>query len=480
MSLAINPALPFDRFISKKPVSTYPKSIINEIKLISASVEGNPSVTTDTTPFGSLVYRLQKYPGDIDVIENFTACCSVEDVVNKFALAFQKVVKRIKSSKLHYYSESKIGLDRRYEIEIGHLINGKYQPDPNLKKNVYALYEHELLPENEVIDIDKVLSKSNLNSDDYDIIHSIIRNHYVIRWKSEDILRGYIILTGGKKMTLKEALHIDAVIKIDEITLVNGRFIEVTNIFFLAYVSPNGTIVHINEQTNPNRDLPIEIEKLYFSNMWYSPFKMVKRMFSLARSRYNAKIDPELYKDVLVKLFPLITGNSSLLYQIKSELDTIVVILERIRNPPMRTIHKQIDEMKLRLSTALEIPEKRLSELNMLIDIITSTNDAIVIIESIEKINKYLKKRINFDTIVYLDNVGLNPLPNFMLPEDHKYNRNILRLPDDNPINPMSLLTKGGCLTCGGEEIDINAEKRAREMYSRSIDNIYNDLKYLV
>src|ERR1700691_481843 len=133
--------LDIDRFTSLKPMSSYPKNVLNELLFISF-VPGELS-----TPFGSYVYRLQKYPGDIDTRQIFKSCCSVDDVVRRFAKELQRVVKNILDTPEHYFSEVKAGLDSDYDIQLGKISNGTWYPDRDLLAISEELYNEEKLNE---------------------------------------------------------------------------------------------------------------------------------------------------------------------------------------------------------------------------------------------------------------------------------------------------------------------------------------------
>ena len=185
--------------------------------------------------------------------------------------------------------------------------------------------------------------------------------------------------------------------------------------------------------------------------MYYSPFKAVKRMFAFCR--YHEFVDIPVYRKILEKILPLISSGTSLIYQIKSELDAIIIILEKSSSIPKISIDKQIDSMKFRLSTVIEINQKTLIDINYQIDMINDTTAKEEKIELIENLQKLLKKIINYNTILYLQKVGLNPPPRDVLPPQAKYNWNIIRTPDSEPINPLKKISSdlglGGSLWSG-------------------------------
>lgn len=435
--IGVNPKQDLRPFISVKPMNAYPVNVLKQIKLISLKKD-------DSHPFGSFIYRVQKYPGDVDLIEEFTDCCSIDEVIKKFEKRLKIVVKKIKKEKSHYFTEFKGGIDERYNVDIGMLERGIYYPGDKLPSQIRKLNKNGLLPNDELDALRHIFDKDILDSDDFDVVFNIFREHMILRWKEDEILRGYKILPKGVTRYLSDSLREKGYIKIDMVTVINGKFVEVTNFFALSFIK-NGIPVPMNidieEDHNIAKKLPFEVEKLYFSNFYYNPFKMVKRMYSL--TRHNRDLP------VLQKILPVISSNISLIYQIKSEIDAIILVLELNKDPSPRSIFENLDNMKLRLSTALEIDEEELDTFNEFIDKANKTKNKNKKIEILKVIKQELVRIINYETIVYLDKIGLNPPLSHLLPKEIAYDRSIKRTPFDMPENPLKKImtqVKGGSL----------------------------------
>lgn len=312
------------------------------------------------------------------------------------------------------------------------MVNGIYSPNEKLSMISESFFENNLITGLENNIIQYILSKGNsLGQDEYDSIYNIFREHRILRWTDEEILKGSKILPTNKKIMLRDALTHQTAVKIDMISEVGGRLVEITNFLQLAY--EDGGEMHIinidiGKVNNIPVALPIEIEKLYFSNMHYSPFKMIKRMYALARHNMD--------KDLLYKVIPFVSSNTSLLYQIKSEIDTIILILERINSYPKKTIHKEMDEMKLRISMVLELSEDDLITVDHIIDQVNLSDERDIKIILLKELKKYIVSHINMQTIGYLEKVGLNPPPHKYLPPTTKYNTQHVRGKWENPENP--------------------------------------------
>ncbi len=426
----------YNKFIEHRTLSSFPDHIISEINLMSVSKKHLAD------PYGSAIYRLQKYPGDIDLIENLMDYGTKDQVVDRFIVAFKKVVKRVQSSKMHYYSEVKAGLDDRYKIDVGSLTNGVYKRSKELIPKVNYLFNNGLIHETDYDLI--ILAAKGKTANNYDVVKFILREYYVLRWSAKQILADKNV-NMGKTFTIKDAIMdsgVDTLFKLDEITIILGKFAEVTNVYQLDYAEKGGDdiIPVIGPPDDVVKQLKLEVEKLYYSNIFYNPFKIIKRMFALAQTpKHRGK--PE-YNEIIMKIARFVSGDTSMLYQLKSELEAILVVIEKTKAPPIATINKQIDSMKFRLSTYLKIESNELEQLNILInDIIAAKGEQKV--ELIERMKKLIKKVINYETITFMDKAGLNPPPLIMLPDEIRYNRNMVRTPKSNPISPITLLKEG-------------------------------------
>lgn len=86
------------------------------------------------------------------------------------------------------------------------------------------------------------------------------------------------------------------------------------------------------------------------------------------------------------------------------------------------------------------------------------TDNQEFLLRSIEEITKMLAVHINYNTIAFLNRIGYNPLPDFVLPSSPKYDRSIIRTPYDQKYNILSEFDNegfpkkmgAGCEFCGG------------------------------
>lgn len=403
-----------------KPLDSYTQDQLNNIKILSLRKHKLAD------PFGSAVYRIQKYPADLDLHEVFAECCSIDEVVSVFERKIKKIAKDIKKTKLHYFSEFKAGLDIRYDVDVGPISNGIYKPNKDLLN-----FPANLLNKKERDVIFKILEIPNPGGDEYDILFNLFRERRILRWKEDEIIKGEKILPDNKKMRLHNALKMKSHVKIDMISLVNNQFIEVTDFYILVasheeftddrefseselqnYSMINLDYDYLDPITARNvQDIQLkqEIEKLYYSNMFYSPFKMSKRMWAYSRS---------FHLDNSVKtLLPLVSGDISNLYQLVSELDSILRISELKKKPPIKNIDKAIDLIKYKMANILILADDDLMIANYMIKVFLKKHN----FDILDKLKKYLKSIVNVCTIMELEKINYNPPPLQFLPNKLKY-----------------------------------------------------------
>lgn len=401
-----------------KPKSSIPKEISNAINIISLD-KGN------VIPFGSWIYTSQLYPADIDLTETDKQCCNREDNINFFVSALQKIVKRIISSNSngYYLGDIKAGLDDIYKLDIGILkydnqgnytIYG-YNPEA-VRNQINQLFQNGLLKENETALL-LSFAKDNISANDYENLYDALREKWLLRWSGEEILRGYKVLAGNRQKLLRDAIQDYTLTKIDMWKSIFGRYLEITDVYGLVSVDNNGNEELLNKMNILSElidNLKEEVQKYAFSNKFFKPFKMIKRMWSIARLTGD--------NNMVRILTPFMQTDIGRLSQITSEIETLIAMLENIKTPPLRNILEQIDGFKLRLSNVYAI-EWDQEGIDQILDEITSIGDRQInipvrqyIIDRLEEIEKYFKEIINNHTIEFLERVGLYPPPASYLP----------------------------------------------------------------
>ena len=351
--------------------------------------------------FGSYVYRSQYYPSDIDYHEIIdTTPANEKDIYKKTVKIIQSIVRDIQKRKNIYFGEFKAGIDKRFDIDVLDIYNFMDKLD-NLLMN-------GLISKDEYVYMNNLfkLYRDDQDINAFDELTEMLRMKKVIRWDAKELLRGYKILVGNKKISLEDAMKGLTPVKIDIWAPINGRYIEITNFFFLVTYSKDTRQIKLlnSEVKDYVKEILKQVEK-YSSELFFNPFKMAKRMWGIAR---------ELKYDTLLTLLtPLFQGSIAKINQIIAEIETIILMYERIRNTPDDILNKQIDEFKARLSYIYDI-EYDDNLIYGMIDEILSTNDKKERIEILDKLKSYLKDIVNIHTVEYLKDKSLYPVPSFI------------------------------------------------------------------
>lgn len=385
--------------LETKPKESYTNQINDSIKLISFSYD-------DSIVFGSFIYKSQPYPGDIDITEQIIECCDYNEASKKLVKAFQMIIKRIHGKKGVYLGDVKAGYD---PIIFEFFYNRVYNNfDKNKVKEELIKLKNDGYIE-DISDMLKLLNNKYFDEDNYLDLKDSIRKLYILRWNYNEIMKGYKILINNRKFTLQQGISQITLTKIDMWYPINGKYIEVTNAFQLFYQKQKGdNKIQLNYHSiNLLEELKTEVKK-YSSKHYLKPFKMAKRMYSIARILHDistAKPIVELFRSEL-----------GLLNQINSEIETLILMLEKLPEPPMKQIKLQIDNFKTRLSSIINT-NIDLNNLYKNINVITENAlSKEKIIEILVKIHEYIKKIVSNDTLNYLKEEGLFPPPKKFLP----------------------------------------------------------------
>lgn len=403
-----------------RPKNSYPDEVVKQIELLAFNVDDDDNTIQ---PVGSFAYRIQKYPSDIDLMESYVVEGGEQKLIKKFIRDLQRVTKDILAHEPdNFFLEFKAGLDERYRLKggVGKLSNGVFHKNPALIPWAEGMATGGLLDEEELEVIEE--------SDDYEQLNEVLRQRRTVRWSAQDVLKGYKMLPGGVKMTLEDALEAKSVVKLDEAAWIDGKYKEVTNFLLIGREDPKtGKLIPLNLEYDFSdrrafvekikREIPPETEKLLYNEDEFSPFKAIKRMFSLARQIQD--------KEMMDILAPIIDSNVSLLYQIKGDIGTLEVLRDRgyfskdykYHKIMRQRLREEIGDMKERLSGAIELTTDTIERLNELLDQ-----------GKFSKVSDYLGSVIDKRSVAFLKKNNLLVPPSPYLPAKVTYKRILPRL----------------------------------------------------
>ena len=206
-------------------------------------------------------------------------------------------------------------------------------------------------------------------------------DRFKLRWGKTDIKNGYKILGNGEKKFFRDCLMDKVRMKLDMIYLLNGEFVELSEIYRLNI---NGRKNY--DDSNIEKELKQEIEKYKKEGNYY---KMLKRKFSLLK--WKGK-NTEKYIEIF-------NGQEGLLNNLINQLKIIQnICLQTFRKPKLHEIRGNLQTIKQEISSVYEIYLPNFSEK---IDSICKKplskiyHSLIPIIDKLEKqLNVYVKKFI--------------------------------------------------------------------------------------
>ena len=291
-----------------KQVKKYPVNFSNDItKIVEALTLDNGE-----RPFlyGSGSYKID-YPSDYDLaqevsIEKYNELGSKSGVLKDL----QKVVKRIMKIEGVYIGDIKSGEIEDFKVVDDDINEKNYNSKrPVMIKKLNALYKKKVITKEEYDESIKIL-KTNLTEIDVYVLKHDIR-YEVIRWKPEDILKGFVNYR-GKKITFEKYLLGDFLTKIDIIAWVNGvRYNEITMVYAFT---ENGQMVN-TKFGNIELALMEQIPYLLYIGKY---MKICKRINSIERASDKPN------KLLLRRLYKLFTSDLGLLNQVISDIGAIL------------------------------------------------------------------------------------------------------------------------------------------------------------
>lgn len=395
--------------INKKAYTNEQKNAINNV-----SLQKNKN-----NVFGSFSYEKSKYPSDIDTAEYVNIFGSKLKAIEYTKYLFINLINKIKNNENIFLGDVKLGIDKVFDIPIGYLENGMIK-DYNydfLNEVFNEYYNNGFLTKEEYEEFKKyILPNQDITIEDFNVLNELLRNKIILRWNENEILQGYKKLLPNRIKTIDDALDDKSMFKIDVIFFIDNKYIEVSNFFIIIYNEDNKYyLLNLNKNADFVNEIQKEIEKLYYNNVFYNPLKMVKRMYSLCRY-----LGLDKYIKILNKL---LIRDSFQLGQIKSQIDTLIYILENVKNAPIENIKKQIDNFKSIISRInLNLNKDKIYNI---IDFILKNNDINLIIDNLNQIKDMIKPVIYQDIINFLKKYKMIPLDRYyFLPKIMKYNYN--------------------------------------------------------
>jgi len=206
----------------------------------------------------------------------------------------------------------------------------------------------------------------------------LIRDLFILRWKPEDITKGYVTLADGKKYTLAKALQDDTIIKLDFVIPIGNRFAEVSENYIYKQTQ--------DDNKNIIKELANDIEKYKHKNT----MKSLKRLYSIISLK-----NPNDSK--LEKLEVLFNSEYGLMNKVANDLDLLLLLTEK-HVIPFDTIMNNLQMLKENLSLTSVVAKNKI----LSFDKMTQRNYR----AHCEKMIEYLRFKINPVAKLLLRKIG--------------------------------------------------------------------------
>jgi hypothetical protein len=216
------------------------------------------------------------------------------------------------------------------------------------------------------------------------------REKYILRWNKHEVKKGYKILPEQKIRLMEDCFLQKAVLKLDLVVFIEGRFEEFSEFYFL----------NIDGYTNFDPFSKADLQKSLLKDYQKyaekgSILKSLKRVFSYY------KLEPKKYLKKIVKINNFLNTEVGLMYQANSQLGVICEILQQDFKPaPIDDVRTNLQIIKQDLSRVFKIPLK--STLSTEIDKICELKSKKSILSAVQKLEDYLASVYNKATADFL------------------------------------------------------------------------------
>jgi len=371
--------------INRKYPENYSNEITNLIDILTIKGGEKPQLV------GTSSLRLN-YSSDYDL-------CQIVNLKSKndFFHQFQNIINNLLNTRMLYIGDIKSGMVLEFKVLNDNINEHNYnQQRPYFINKLNDLCDKGYISKEELKESLNLL-KPDLSSIEIAILKKEIR-YEIIRWKPQDVLKGYLIYR-TKKINFTDYLLTDTISKIDVVFWINGvRFNEMSIIYLFKV---NGTIIN-NYFFQADRKIR---ENILYLNYQHKYFKLCKRIFTFERIKPPAQQN----KQIIEKLFDLFDGDLGRISQVMSDLETLVYLKENISSIPIAHIKFELNQMKNRLGMVTD--NIYLQNSNIIIKLLhlleTNFN-----INDLEKIFNILNNILQHETLVFMKNNNLYPIPN--------------------------------------------------------------------
>jgi len=264
---------------------------------------------------GSNAKRGLLFTNDYDIITK------LKDRAEILANHFKKVIQEI-PKKDYYFMDFKAGLDKRLVYDFDNDNLEEYLKNPLITKKY----------------------KLNIRNSKGEERIKLIRDLFILRWKPQETINGYVKLVDGSHYSLVDALKDNTIIKLDVIIPVGERLAEVSENYIYRQSKPDDKQII--------KDLADDIEKYKYDNT----MKSLKRLYSIM------KLDKPNDKR-LDKLEEFFNSQYGLINKVANDLALLLDLKEK-HNVPFKLMYDNIQMLKEQLALTNLVSKKKILELD--------------------------------------------------------------------------------------------------------------------
>jgi hypothetical protein len=395
----------------------YPEDVKHAISVYAVDKKTNKARV-----MGSFSYRSGN-ASDIDLFEEVNYP-DKNMLIRIFIDGIRKVTRDLSDREKFYFIEVKAGLDHLYyDVNYGSCAYDRYYVSDNFFTMMELYYSKGFLNDEEMALLDSIHKTTKRTQLQYEKVKDLLRKRYIIRWTSEEIHKGYVILQsfeGEYKYTLEMAVQEKSNINIEGIFINDdNKYVDCSNFLVLSYVSKYGATKHLNFSDEDYEDfsnfrqqsLKESMYTLLYSKTMPNPFKAIKRMLSLAISIKDVDLATRSYK--------LINTQYGKLYTLNSQLKTLSKVLQihGEKKIYMDVFFHHIDYIRWELENLIFLDFDFHAVLSSLNAILSNKLSHEKIIDELDKNTHIISSYISKKTYKLLTSAGLYPLPKDLIPE---------------------------------------------------------------
>lgn len=392
--LGIPPTKVGKKLLQMRPPAAYTLPTIQAINLISSKK------FPKTTPVGSFIYRAQRYPGDIDLMESLIVVKNKKDPIKELVGRLQAIIRKAEEKTFGkdniYIGDFKAGIDKRFTQLRDAFRSASY---PQALIELEKLKSAKILLHKDYISLKEILVSENIDPLQRNILKDLIHNLITVRWTSSEILAGYLMKLPDHKILLYDAIQMPETIKLDLWYWMSPRYVEITN-FFRLYIKDGRRLKSVNYiGIDYIEAMKKQYSEYMFDEYHFNPFKGLKRMWILS---FINKDDPT--SKLLTKLMS--TGYA-ILYQIIGDLN-VLRDMYTYYVPAATKTFLEVENMKDRISNIYEfdVPMLIYAHVDNLLSKINN-NKAKVVLGAIGELVMPLKDILNKEIARWIKKNGI-------------------------------------------------------------------------